>query len=568
MENDVHVQHYLDVIKRRKFHFIIPAIIVFFAAAAIAFTLPPVYKATATIVIESHAVSENLVHSAVSGYIEARLQELSQRVMSSRNLLMTIERFGLYTDLRDENTSERLVQEMREDVLIEHVTTNVLSERSGREIPITTSFTVSFEGGKPERLADVTNHLASLFLEEDARNREEKADTTIQFLEKRLAGLRSEIQETEAKLAAFKDEHLSELPELMALNLKTMDQLERQMENLEQHIKGLTNRKIYLEGQLVLLEPTMFKVTSDGKKILTPKEELSYLRSQYLTLSSSLSEDHPDVIKLKKKLAALEGEVGTQQELRQLQSELYDKEHQLVLLRKRVSPQHPDAVRLQKEVLLLQKELQKLSKRQKALKLSDEKPENPAYINLQTRVEVTEMEIETTRKQLQQLQEKYEEYRKRVENSPTVELEYLDLQRDYTNAKNNYQETENRLRVAQEAKGLQEDRMAEKFSLIGPATPPLEPYKPNRLAIFLLGLVLAVGSGTGFGSLSEYMDNSVHTADELAKIARDKEVLTVIPYWETSHEVTRKRRRIWVLVGSSVAIAAVALVALNLLYTH
>jgi uncharacterized protein involved in exopolysaccharide biosynthesis len=176
------------------------------------------------------------------------------------------------------------------------------------------------------------------------------------------------------------------------------------------------------------------------------------------------------------------------------------------------------------------------------------------------------MEIGAAREQLQQLQEKYEEYRKRVENSPRVEQEYLDLQRDYTNAKKNYQETENRLRVAQEAKGLQEDRMAEKFILVGPATPPLEPYKPNRLAIVLLGLVLAVGSGTGFGSISEYMDNSVHTADELAKIAGHK-VLTVIPYWETSHEITHKRRKIWVLVGSSVAIVAVALVALNLLYT-
>jgi succinoglycan biosynthesis transport protein ExoP len=566
MENDVHVQHYLDVIKRRKFHFIIPAIIVFFAAATVALMLPPVYKATAKIVVESHAVSENLVHSAATGYIEERLHDLSQRVMSSKNLLATIERFGLYSDLRDENTSQRLVQEMKKHIVIEHLTTNVLSERSGREMPITTSLTVSFEGKKPEKLADVANHLASLFLEEDARKREEKAHTTIQFLEKRLADLRSEIQETEAKLAAFKEKHFNELPELMALNLKTMDQLERQMDNLEQQIKDLTNRKIYLEGQLVLLEPTMNKVTADGKKILTPKEELSVLRSQYLTLSASLSESHPDVIKLKKKLDALEGEVGTQQELRQIQSELYDKEHQLELLRKRVSSQHPDAIRLQKEVSLLRRKLQEVSKKQKALKLTDEKPENPAYINLQTNVDATKMEIEATRKQLQQVQEKYEEYRKRVENSPKVEQEYLNLQRDYTNAKNNYQETENRLRVAQEAKGLEEGRMAEKFTLIGPATTPLEPYKPNRLAIILLGLVLAVGSGTGFGSLSEYMDNSVHTADELAKIAGHK-VLTVIPYWETSHEITRKRRKIWVLVGSTVAIAAVALVALNLLFT-
>jgi heme/copper-type cytochrome/quinol oxidase subunit 4 len=62
------------------------------------------------------------------------------------------------------------------------------------------------------------------------------------------------------------------------------------------------------------------------------------------------------------------------------------------------------------------------------------------------------------------------------------------------------------------------------------------------------------------------MDHSVHTADELAKIAGHM-VLTVIPYWETSQEITSKRRRIWVMVGSSVAIAAVALVALNFLHT-
>jgi hypothetical protein len=109
--------------------------------------------------------------------------------------------------------------------------------------------------------------------------------------------------------------------------------------------------------------------------------------------------------------------------------------------------------------------------------------------------------------------------------------------------------------------------MAEKFTLIAPATTPLEPYKPNRLAIILLGLVLAVGSGTGLGSLSEYMDDSVHTADELAKIAGHK-VLTVIPYWETSQDITSKRRRLWTLVGSTIALAVIVVAAVNFLYRH
>jgi uncharacterized protein involved in exopolysaccharide biosynthesis len=567
METDVDFSHYREVFKRRKFHFILPVIIVFFAAATVAFMLPPVYKATATIVIESQAVSENLVHSAMSGYIEERLHELSQRVMSSRNLLMTVERFGLYTDLRDENTSERLVQEMRENVLIEHMTTDVLSERSGRAIPITTSFTVSFQGGKPEKLADVANHLASLFLEEDARNREEKAQTTIQFLEKRLAGLRSEIRDLEAKLAAFKEQHLSELPQLVAMNLKTMEQLERQMDNLEQRIKDLTNRKIYLEGQLALLEPTMYRVSADGKRVLTPKEELAFLRSQYMALSASLSEHHPDVITLKKKLATLEGELGSQQELRQLQKELYDKKHELTVLLEKVSPKHPDAIKMKKEVAALENRFERLSTKQLVLKVEDEKPENPAYINVQTRIASTQMEVDAAKKELKQLQEKYEDYRRRVENTPQVEQRYLDLQRDYTNAKDNYQETENRLRVAREAKGLEEGRMAEKFSLVASATTPLEPFKPNRLAIVLLGLMLAVGSGTGLGSLSEYMDQSVHTADELAKIAGHK-VLTVIPYWETSQDITSKRRRLWTVVGSTIALVVIGVAVVNFLYWH
>jgi uncharacterized protein involved in exopolysaccharide biosynthesis len=565
MKNDLSFRDYLDVAKRRKFHFIIPCIVVFLAIVTIALMLPPVYKSTATIMVESAAVSEKLVRSNVTGYIEERIDSLSIRAQSPENLIKIIETYGLYTDLSADNTMPMLLTKMREDITIETIATKVQSERLGRTMPLTTSFTVSFDGKEAEGLADVANHLASLFLELNVKEREEKTRTTIKFLEKQLDSLRLEIQETEAKLADFKEQHLLELPHLMSLNLKSMDQMERSMEYKTKHINDLINRKIYLEGQLALLEPSMFKVTGDGKRILTPKEELSVLRSQYLSLSASLSEDHPDVIKLKKKLVALEGEVGTKQAVSQFQKELYDKEHQLALLQKRVSSKHPDAIKLKKEVILLREQVQKLSKNQKVLKEIDEKPENPAYINLQTKMDTTQMEIEAAKKDLEDIEGKHEQYRNRLEHTPKVEQEYLDLKRNYDNATTTYDKIANRLRVAREAMGLEQDNMAEKFTLIEPARTPLEPYKPNRPAMILLGLALALGSGIGVGSISEYMDDSIHTADELAKIAKHK-VLTVIPYWETSHEITRKRRRIWVVVGSSVAIAVIGLVALNFLH--
>jgi uncharacterized protein involved in exopolysaccharide biosynthesis len=565
MENNIDVKTYIDVLKRRKIYFILPAVIILIVVANLALVMPSTYKATASVLIEQQEILENLVSTTVPGYLEERLQAITKRVLGDDNLSAVVEQFGLYTDLGAENTMQRLVSEMRTNIEIEPITTEVRNEKYAKTMELITSFNVSFQGREPERLAPVANCLASLFLEEDAKDREKKTRTTINFLEKQLLELEGEIKDTEAQLAAFKENHINELPELMELNLKTMEQLERQIEGQNRQIENLINRKIYLEGQLALLEPSMHQVSTDGKRVLTPKEELSVLRSQYLSLSSSLSEEHPDVIKLKKKLAALEGEVSAGQELRQLRHELYDKEHQLALLLERVSPRHPDAIKLSKEVSALKKKVQKLSKKQSVLKAEEEKPENPAYINVQTTITSTKMEIEAAQKELKQLKEKHEDYRGRIASTPKVEQEYLDLQRNYNNAKAKYQEIENRLRGAKEAKGLEESRMGEKFTLGHPATTPVEPFKPNRLAIVLLGIVLAAGAGFGTVSLTEYMDSSVHTADELAQIAGHR-VLVVIPYWETAHEISRKRKRIWALVGGSVAIVVLCLVGLNLLY--
>jgi uncharacterized protein involved in exopolysaccharide biosynthesis len=270
MEKDADLRNYINVIKRRKLYFISPTVLILTGVIAVALLLPSIYRATATVLIEEQEIPENMVSTTVRGYVEERLQAVTKSVFRDDNLLNVVERFALYSDLKDENTTQRLVRQLRDNIEIEPMTTEVRSERFGRTIPITTSFTISFEDSEPEKVAQVTNHLASLFLEENARDREEKTRTTIDFIQKRLVELEAEINDTEAHLAAFKEKHINELPELMQLNLKTMDQLERQIESQERTIENLINRKIYLEGQLALLEPSMHKVSVDGKRILTP----------------------------------------------------------------------------------------------------------------------------------------------------------------------------------------------------------------------------------------------------------------------------------------------------------
>jgi succinoglycan biosynthesis transport protein ExoP len=563
MEGDVTIQHYWNVVRRRKFHVLIPLGIVLLLSTTIALSLPAVYRASSTILIEAQEIPQTFVRTTVTGYVEERLQTITQLVLIRSRLLELMGQFNLYEDLRDRYTTEEIVEKMREDIHLEPIQAEVINPTSGRPGSATIAFTLSYEGEDPKKVMQVANVLTSLYMEENLKNREEKARMTFNFLETQIEELSTEILAIEARIAEFKNEHINELPELLQLNLQTMDRLQREVHSKEEDIKTLENRRIYLEGQLAAVEPMMYAVSAGGKRVMTPREELEVLRSEYLGLRATHAEGHPDTIATKKKLDAMEGEISGRKDLRQINNELHDKEKSLSVLTGQFSQKHPDVIRLNKEVAKLKEAIAALSEKQVLLTdVENEKPENPSYINLQTQIASTQMEIDNAVQDLATLKARYEDYRKRVENTPQVEQRYRALQRDYMNTQGKYQETKNRLMTAKEAKGLEESRMGEKFTLIDPPVLPEKPASPNRIAIFFIGLVLALSSGIGVGALSEYMDQSVREADELRKISGHA-VLAVIPYLETPTDLVRKRRRTWALAVSAVGIIVIGLTALH-----
>jgi len=565
MEQTTDIQQYWEIIKRRKFHIILPAVAVFCLSVIIAFVLPPVYKSMGTILIEAQEIPEDIVRTTVTGYVEERLQMINQVVMSRRKLLEIINRFGLYEDLKDRYTAEEIIEKMRKDITMETIQTEVVNPRSGRPGSATIAFSLSYEGKDPEKVDQVANVLCSFYLEENLKNREKKAETTFQFWEGQLEKLRSDILDTESKIAEFKQKNISVLPELMQVNLQTMERLQRDISTKEEQIKTLQNRKIYLEGQLATIEPIRYTVNLAGRRVMTPREELEALRSEYLGLRATHSEEHPDIISLKKKVEAMESEVITREELRNRSEELHNKETQLALISRKFSSKHPDVIKLKKEVAGLKAEVSELSEKQFAMKAGDEKPENPSYINLQTQITSTQLDMDSIQKQLKLSKEGYRDYQRRVEITPQVEQQYRALERDYANVQVQYKETMNRLMAAREARGLEESRMGEKFTLVDPPITPEKPDRPNRLAILLIGVVLAIGAGVGFGSMFEYMDQSVYRATELAQVA-GYPVLAVIPYLETSQDRAKKLRKRLVVIGSTVGFIVIGLAALHYLY--
>ncbi len=138
-----------------------------------------------------------------------------------------------------------------------------------------------------------------------------------------------------------------------------------------------------------------------------------------------------------------------------------------------------------------------------------------------------------------------------MEEAPKVEQEYIALMRDYQNAHAKHQEVMNKILEARISEGMEEHQKGEKFTLIDPASRPEKPVSPNRLLIFLAGLILSLGSGLGGVALVEHLDHSVKSGDELAWLT-GLPVLGKIDRIQTAEDVIgarRKRRLIWAITG-------------------
>lgn len=475
-----------QILRRRKWSLILPALLIFFTAAAVAFLLPPVYRSNATILIEEQGIPSEFVRATVTSFAEERIQMIKQRIMSFSRLSELVNRFNLYPDLRKSRTAEEIVTKMRDDIQVKPVSAEVIDPRTGRPSSATIAFTLSYDGRFPETVLQVANTLTSLFLSENQQVRERQTAETSQFLEVEMNRVKKELAALDAKIADFKETHMQELPELLQANLEGKDRTERDIDRLTDQIRSLKDRESFLTSQISGLSVNF------GNE---DKKRLEELKLQLVNLKTRFSDEHPDVIKTRREIVDMEKQVADARPARQAPSQS--------------SPVSNDS-------------------------------DNPAHVNLTSQLAATNFEIESLNRQIQTLRQKAEQYRRRLESAPQVERAYNALVIERNNTQHKYNDLMAKYMESQVAKGLEKERKGERFTLIDPARAPEKPVKPNRLAIVLIGFVLAVGSGVGFAAFREYSDDSIRDYLRLRRITPFP-VLAGIPRIETESDIARRR---------------------------
>jgi uncharacterized protein involved in exopolysaccharide biosynthesis len=558
------LRDYLAVLRRRRRLMIVVGGLLFAAGLAAALFWPATYKSTATILIEEQEVPPELVHSTITSFADQRIEIIKQQVMSRTSLWKVVEQYDLYAEMRRTSSTEDVVKRFTKDIQVEVISADVIDKRTQHATKATIAFTVSYESGSPETAQKVANELTSLFLGENLKSRERQAQETTIFLQQEAASLAKHIEEVEAKIAQFKQKANGALPELMSLNLQLMNQADRELMDLDQQIRSLEERQAYLEGELATIKPNTPILSVTGERILDSVERLRALRAEYAGVSASFAADHPDVIRMKQEIQALEKETGADPESEELAKQLIDARATLATLSDRLGPDHPDVLKVRRRIASLEQEIKHIGIA--SGKKPMQRPENPAYINIQAQHKSATSSLEALRGSRSAVKRRLQDYASRIERTPELEPDYLMLARDRDTSTEKYQDIRSRLLEAKVSEGLEVQRKGERFSLIDPPGLPENPEKPNRKAIGLLGLILALAGAAGSAAVAENLDHSIRAPEQVARLTQAFP-LAVIPYMPNRADVTRARARLRLVRGAGLAVVAALLLLSHVFWT-
>ena len=242
------LSRYVEILKRRIFYILIPFALVISVGFAVTAWLPPIYLSEGKILVESQQIPTDLVRPTVTATAKERIQVIEQRVLTRDNLIAIVNKFQLFPDKRQQMSGTELLDLMRQRTRVLPLELN--QPRRANDV-LTIAVTIGFEHERPEVAMRVANELVTLILAEDARNRTNRASETTKFLAREVKKLDGEIGVVDAQIAELRKRNTEPASERIQL-------------------------------------------------------QLAALKAEFQEKSAIFSNSHPDLIRLKRQIAALE----------------------------------------------------------------------------------------------------------------------------------------------------------------------------------------------------------------------------------------------------------------------
>jgi len=493
------ISDYLALARYRKWWIILTSIAVAIPAAVVAVRLPSIYRASTVIMIDAPQIPDSYVPSPVTSSAVNHLGEIQELVFSTTSLRKLIIAMNLYADRRQSMGEDALVQYMRRSISVDAVT------QSGHNA---NAFQISYRSKDPVQATQVANQLAGMFIEQNAKIREEQSYGTANFLDSELQRTKGELEQKEAQLREMKTRYVLDLPESKSFHLQALETLRAQLRDSEDRVRSDQQQKVYFQSMMASYAPTVDLDTSTTGSVSTSQLQIQKLETSLGQLRARYGPAYPDVHKL---------------------------QAQLEELKKRAAEEDADRPRAS----------------------SQQVPRTVHNPVLESQLAKLDDDIKTQQKLQQDLQPQIEFHMSKLERIPIVEQQMADLMRDYDTVRTHYLAILDKKLSADTANSLEKRQKGERFFVLEPAQTPQKPFGPNRLLIGLAGVIGGLAGGIGLAILREMTDGSVRNEHEAASIAGGP-VLVSVPAIFSEKDL---RTRLWQGLGalSGTAVAGLAL---------
>jgi polysaccharide chain length determinant protein (PEP-CTERM system associated) len=491
MENrELTMDDYLAMLRRRIKVILIPALLAPLAGFGVSYIFSAKYTSKSLVLIEAPKIPDTVVQQVFSEDLTQHIATIEQRVLSPSRLRPMVDRLGL---ARNGQNVDDIIDNIRLNMTIDPVVTDLsqfgAKKKPGQNNSPVPGFYVDCTASNASEAQKICTDLTSMLLEEDLKSREDATQGTTQFLTQQVNDAKQNLDELDKKLAAFKDQHLGQLPEDEDNNVKILMGLNSQLDANTQTLNRATQDKSYTESMLAS-QIAAWKTAQSTTNPQSLQQQLSQLEAQLIDLQGRYTEDHPDVIKTKADIAAVKEQLAAADKPAAKPGDASgDKE----------SGSEPPEIR--------------------ALRLQVHQYED--------------MIAQATRDQ-KKLQEEIAVYQGRVSSSPAVEEQYKELARDYDNAQKVYQDDLAKQSASKMATQAEQDQEGERMALLIPADLPDAPSFPNRLLFAGGGLGAGLVLGLGLAMWLEFREKCIRTEAD-AEATLQLPVLVAVP-WVLQHE--------------------------------
>jgi polysaccharide chain length determinant protein (PEP-CTERM system associated) len=249
--------------------------------------LPNIYRATTTVLVDPQKIPERYVASTITSDPNARLNTLAQQVLSSSRLQEIIERYNLYSNLRQTSSREEVIEYMRSKTKID-IKPNLEPEQG------LSSFSITYENTDRAIVAVVTNQLAASFITWNLKARQQQALGTTQFLSTELNEAKKSLEEQETALQEYRMQHAGATPDALTGNLQALSRLQAESEANEDTISRLDQERILLT-QTRSADPRVAPLTERDRLV----QEKRRLEGELSELKRQFTDSYPEVISVK-----------------------------------------------------------------------------------------------------------------------------------------------------------------------------------------------------------------------------------------------------------------------------